>query len=554
MRRVALASIAALATGGCTSALAQIARPTPYADFLIGSYAERSRDPVSAAERFTAALRASPKDRQLLEGAADSALAAGDVAASAQFGRQARSAGVETASGRLSLAALALRDGRGGNAVSLLRDFDGAPVEMLSARLIEVWALAETHKTNEALAHLGTIDSTPRSPWTAMQHYQRAMMLDYAGKPVDALAAYVSGDAVGGLRIAQIVLLHGQLLERQGRREEALALYQSLIDDVDNPGVLAARARLARGEPPPRTLTPASGAAISLFALAVLVGQDPVSQEDLAPLALAMALDPGFEGARIAFSDAMRGLEREDAARRVLADIPTSSPYYETAQSQIAFSLRRDKRDEEAIAVLKASAEATSGRTSRRALADLYRGLERYAEAAPIYAALVQDLSPPTAKDWRLLFAQGASLERLGRWREAEAALQQALAVSPDQPEVLNYLGYQWVDSGEKVQEGLVILQRAVAQRPNEGYIIDSLGWAHFKLGQYGQAVELLERAVELSPGDVTLNDHLGDAYWRVGRRIEARFQWRRVLTLEATGAEKAAAQKKAADGLPPAQ
>ncbi len=552
MRRVVLASLAALASSGCTSALAEIVRPTPYADFLIGSYAERSRDPVSAAERFTAALRASPRDPLLLEGAADSALAAGDVAASAQFGRQARAVGLQAASGRLSLAALSLRDGRGANAQAQVKDLDGAPVEMLSARLIEVWALAEMRKTNTALEQLGAIESAPRSPWMAMQHYQRAMMLDNAGRAEEALAAYASGDQVGGLRIAQIVLLHGELLERQGRRDEALALYQSLIDDVDNPGVLAARARVGRGEPPPRGLTPAAGAAISLFSLAVLVGQDPSSQENLPPLALAMALDPDFEGARIAFSDAMRGLKREDAARGVLATIPATSPYYETAQSQIAFSLRREGRDDEAIGVLKASVDATGGRASRRALADLYRGMERYEDAAPLYAQLVAELSPPTAKDWRLLFAQGAALERLGRWPEAEIALQRALQVSPDQPEVLNYLGYQWVDSGAKVQEGLAILQRAVAQRPDEGYIIDSLGWAYFKLGEYGQSVELLERAVELSPGDVTLNDHLGDAYWRVNRKIEARFQWRRVLTLDANDAEKAAAQSKVADGLPP--
>lgn len=554
MRRLVWVSLAALAASGCTTTVAQIARPTPYADFLIGSYAERSRDPVAASERFAAALRASPQDSLLLEGAAESALLAGDVTASAQFGRQARKAGVQTPSGQLAMAALALREGRAGVAQTQLRGFDGAPVEQLSARLLEVWAMAENHKTSAALEQLGDIQSEPRSPWTAMQHYQRAMMLEHANRADEALAEYVAGDAVGGLRIAQIVLLHGQLLERQGKRGDALALYQSLIDDVDNPGVLAARARLERNEPPPKPLTPASGAAISLFALAVLVGQDPSSQEDLAPLSLAMALDPAFEGARIAFSDSMRGLKREDAVRRTLAGIPATSPYYETAQSQIAFSLRRDNRDDEAIAVLKASADATGGRTSRRALADLYRGLERYDDAAQLYAKLVADLSPPTAKDWRLLFAQGAALERLGRWPEAEAALQKALVVSPDQPEVLNYLGYQWVDSGQKVQEGLAILQRAVAQRPNEGYIIDSLGWAYFKLGQYGQSVELLERAVELTPGDVTLNDHLGDAYWRVNRRIEARFQWRRVLTLDATDAERAAAQKKVTDGLPPAQ
>ena len=553
MRRGVLITLAALAASGCAPALAQVARQTPYADFLIGSYAERSRDPVAAAERFRAALRASPRDSALLEGAADSALAAGDVEASARYGRQARAAGLKTASGRLAMATLALRQGRAGNARSLLKDFDSAPVEQLSARLLEVWALAADAKTDDALALLGDDSATPRSPWTAMQFYQRAMLLDHAGRVDAALAAYARGDAAGGLRIAQIVLLHGELMERSGRRDDARALYQSLLDDVDNPGVLAARARLQRNEPPPGGVTPTAGAAIALFSLGVLVGQDPSSREDIPPLAMAMTLDPAFEGARIAFSDSMRALDRGDVARTALAAIAPSSPYYETGQSQIAFSLRQEGRADEAIAVLKSCLDATNGRVSRRALADLYRGLERFGDAAPLYAQLVAELSAPTAKDWRLFFAQGNTLERLGRWPEAEAALGKALQVSPDQPEVLNYLGYQWVDSGQKVEEGMAILQRAVAQRPDAGYIIDSLGWAYFRLGQFGQSIELLERAVELTPGDVTLNDHLGDAYWRVGRRIEARYQWRRVLTLSPTAIERAAADKKIADGLPPA-
>ena len=554
MRRLVLLSLAALASSGCAPALAQVGRATPYADFLIGSYAQRSRDPVAASSRFTAALRASPRDTMLLEGAADSALAAGNVAESAAFGRRAQSAGVRTASGRLALATLALRKPRPRQTHELLANFDGSPVEQLSARLLDAWATVAENKPDAALAAIGDDSPAPRSPWTAMQFYVRAMMLDEAGRADEALTQYEAGDAVGGLRIAQIVLLHGELLERAGRRDDARALYQSMLDSLDNPGLLAERARLDRGEPPPRALSPATGAAISLFALAVLVGEDPSSQENLAPLALAMTLDPGFEGARLGFSDAMRALGRGDAARGALADIPVASPYYETAQSQIAFSLHQDKRDDEAIATLKACVAATNGHAARRALADLYRGLERYGDAAPLYAQLVAEQTPLKPKDWRLLFAQGATLERLNRWPESEAALKTALQLAPDQPEVLNYLGYQWVDSGKNVEEGLAVLQRAVAQRPQEGYIIDSLGWAYYRLGQYAQSVDLLERAVELTPGDVTLNDHLGDAYWRVGRRIEARFQWRRVLTLSPTDAERGAAAAKVADGLPPAR
>src|SRR5690606_5409856 len=134
-------------------------------------------------------------------------------------------------------------------------------------------------------------------------------------------------------------------------------------------------------------------------------------------------------------------------------------------------------------------------------------------------------------QNWRLHFARAAARDSLGRWGDAEADLRQALALAPDQPDVMNYLGYTWVDRGENLQEGMALIRRAAELRPSSGAIVDSLGWAHYRLGDYRQAVLFLERAVELEPGSATLNDHLGDAYWRLGRRTEARFQWRRALT-----------------------
>ena len=145
--------------------------------------------------------------------------------------------------------------------------------------------------------------------------------------------------------------------------------------------------------------------------------------------------------------------------------------------------------------------------------------------------------------------ARAAARERLGRWPEAEADLQRALVLSPEQPDILNYLGYSWIDRGVRLQEGLAMIQRAVALRPASGAVIDSLGWAYFRLGDYAQALEHIERAVELQPADATLNDHLGDVYWRLGRRIEARFQWRRALSLAPDA--PASIEAKMAAGLP---
>lgn len=545
---LAAGMIVAGALSGAPAALA--AETSSYADYLVGSYAKRMSDPVAARERLEAALSASPRDPVLLATAAETALAAGDVDEAARYGRRARAVGADSAAGRLASAALAMRRGAFAQARTALQGAEAQSVEDVCGKLIDAWARLGLKDVDGAVAALGPDPAGGQRGWLVYQHYLRGLMFDAASRPADAAAAYAAGGALGGLRIAQVTLRHGAVLSQAGRKADALALYRDFLRDIDNPGIRAAMADLERGAPPP-ALSPASGASISLFGLAVLLDQSPESDGERTPLALSMALDPGFEGARLGFADAMREAGREDVVRKALEAVPNASPYAETARTQIALSLHRDKRDEEALALLNALVRDGGGRIARQGLADLYRMLERYSDAADLYGAIARDAEPLQQRDWRLLFAHAAALERAGRWPEAEPVFQRALQLSPDQPEVLNYLGYQWVDSGARVREGLALLQKAAAQRPNEGYIVDSLGWAYYRLADYERAVTLLELAAELSPGDVTVNDHLGDAYWRVGRRIEARFQWRRVLTLEPTDAERRAAERKLAEGLP---
>src|SRR5690606_33991930 len=139
----------------------------------------------------------------------------------------------------------------------------------------------------------------------------------------------------------------------------------------------------------------------------------------------------------------------------------------------------------------------------------------------------------PQPHQWTLFYFRGIAYERAKQWDKAEADLLQALALFPEQPHVLNYLGYSWVDQGMHLDEAMDMIARAVELRPNDGYIVDSLGWAHYRLGNYEEAVRELERAVELRPEDPVINDHLGDAYWKVGRRLEARFQWAHARDLD---------------------
>jgi len=154
------------------------------------------------------------------------------------------------------------------------------------------------------------------------------------------------------------------------------------------------------------------------------------------------------------------------------------------------------------------------------------------------YDAALSRAGDQGAASWPLLYARGIALERAGQWPRAEADFKRALQLVPEQPYVLNYLGYTWVERGENLAEARGMLERAMALRPQDGNIADSLGWALFKLGDLPNATKWLERAAELESRNATINDHLGDAYWAAGRRREAVFQWRRALTLDPEPAE----------------
>jgi Flp pilus assembly protein TadD len=217
-----------------------------------------------------------------------------------------------------------------------------------------------------------------------------------------------------------------------------------------------------------------------------------------------------------------------DAARTAYGHPKKGSSEYVEAQGKLAWTY--EQSDDHAAALKLARQTAASGDPDARlTLADLLRASENYAESAELMGQLIK-ASP--APDWRLYFGRAVSLEKLGRWQEAEADLQSALKLRPNEPDLLNYLGYSWIDRGVHLKEAMAMVEKAVAANPQSGAMVDSLGWAHYRLGDYAQAVDKLEQAVELEAGDPEVNDHLGDAYWRVGRRDEALFQWRRVLTL----------------------
>lgn len=541
---------AALAAFFGLAACATIAPPQPrassaYADYLIGRIANLRADHPAAAARYFAALQRSPHDEALVNGALVASLASGDAPRARRAARMAPGADAP-AYAHVVRAADAIVARRWRQAETELDRVEGAASEELLSRMMVLWVQSAQGRVDQVVVDLSPLAGIRF--YGGLFAYQQAMALDFSGRTQEALAAYDVASAAG-LWLPPAVERHADLLVRSGQRDRAIVLLSNEANG-SNPALAAALARVQAGSAASeQALTPARGASVGLYGLSAIFLQEGDSTNGLSALTLALMMDPEFDGARLAFAQQQAKLGHVEQARAALAEVPASSPYAGSARVMDAWALLDAGRTEAAIAMARANAEGGDPRAVR-ALADMYRNQQRYDEAEPLYTQLITRQS----NEWRLYFARGAARERLNRWPEAEADFQRALELSPEQPDVMNYLGYSWVDRGERLQEGLALIQRAMELRPMSGAIIDSLGWAHYRLGDYARALELLERAVELEPADATLNEHLGDVYWRVGRRTEARFQWERALTLDPDHPE--AIRTKIAEGLPaqPAQ
>lgn len=277
-----------------------------------------------------------------------------------------------------------------------------------------------------------------------------------------------------------------------------------------------------------------------------------VTQDATLYLQLALYIKPDLEVANLILAQAYGELQQYGIANEILAKIQPSSQLYNSAQLYYAVNLGRMKKADEAILRLDQVIEATPNNIDAyMAKGDLLRMQERYPEAVKVYEATLASVKELKPQHWPIFFAMGTCLDKLGDWAGAEKNLKTALELSPEQPDVLNYLGYSYLMRGENIAQAKELIGQAIKKRPSDPQIIDSMGWALYLAGEYQKSVEYLERAVSLLPADVAVNEHLGDAYWRLGRKIEARFQWDRVVTYSKDEKLSQEIRKKIAEGLP---
>lgn len=304
---------------------------------------------------------------------------------------------------------------------------------------------------------------------------------------------------------------------------------------------------------PPPPLTAREAVAQLPFLFATLLPKEQAGAVVDVYLKLALTLDPNFGLARFYLGNIREERGQYDEAIHIYQQIGERDLYQNVSRDRMAWAFHRLDRMQEAEIILREEARRRPQDSSPYAtLGDIFRARKEFERAVETYSAAIDRIPNPQRRDWQVFFARGIAYERAKNWPKAEADLKRALELKPDDPAVLNYLGYSWVEQGVNIPEGLALIEKAVAQEPDDGHIVDSLGWAFYMLGRYEDAVRELERAVELAPEESVINDHLGDAYWRVGRFREARFQWERALSFNPEPQEREKIERKLRDGLTP--
>ncbi len=453
---------------------------------------------------------------------------------------------------QLALAVRDIKSEKWQAAIDRMSTLDSTGLNGFTVPMINGWAtfaLKGSKDGIEAMKALRDLGGT-----RALYDLHAGLMHDLSGDLAAAETYYLSvtEDATGAsLRASRIL---GTLYERQGKPEKAKAIYGHYKDaqpDTQFVDLDLMRVDKNDKDQAPTLVTSASdGVAEALFGIASSLDQQGGGENALVLARLALYLRSDLSVMLYMAGGILEGLERYDDAIGIYKKIGKKTPFHRAAQIRIARNLDRMDKKDEAIKVLRAAAKARpKDPRPMIAIGDTYRRHEDWQAAIDAYDNAFKRIGTLEPRHWQLLYSRGIVLERAKDWNRAEADFLKALEFEPDQPLVLNYLGYSWVEQRKNLERALEMIKTAVAKRPHDGYITDSLGWVYYQFGRYEEAVTELERAVELRPADPVINDHLGDAYWRVGRHLEATFQWNHSLALDPEPELREKLEKKSKTG-----
>lgn len=522
--------------------------------YLAGRFASSQHEADRAATFYGAALSRDPQNEVLLERAFTMEISNGEWKRTLELAAELVTRQPNNRMARLALGLSEVKAGNYAKAEDHFKAAGNSPIGELTSSLVRAWLrLAE----GKGRAALEILDVPRQAEWAQYYlRYHKALIADIDGNAKEARQAYQRIFRQDN-KTLRTTLAYARHAAHSGDLKLARSILKENMEKSQGEGhalVRALDAELQMGGAGVGLLvsTPVEGMAEVFYGLGeALTGEGGVSI-GVPYLQMALYLAQRQPFALAALANAHETTKRYEEAIAIYDQIPGGSPLSMAIEIRKALNLNSLDRIDEAKALLeRLIRDNPTDLKPIEALAGILRSRKSYEEAIEYYDKAIALIDKPQKRHWTYFYSRGTCYERIKKWPQAEADLKRALQLLPDQPLVLNYLGYSWIDQGRNLKQGMELIEKAVALKPDDGYIVDSLGWAHFKLGQFKEAVRYLERAVELRPEDPVLNDHLGDALWRVGREREARFQWDQALSLkpEPEDAEKIA--KKLVEGLP---
>ncbi|KQO67133.1 tetratricopeptide repeat protein [Methylobacterium sp. Leaf89] len=526
-------------------------------NFLSAYIAGASKDTAAAASYYREAVKADPRNAELLERAFVSLLADGSLPDAFRAAERLTSRDGSNGLAQLALGVRQIKAGQFAQArQNFARSGRGAAAD-LTGTLLTAWAFAGANDGKRALETINKLKG--ERYYNTFRDFHAGLIASLVGDQAEAerrLKAAYDADR----NTLRIVDAYARFEAQAGRTDLAIQAYTEFDKLLPrHPIVRDALTKLKEGKPLSRLVNSAQeGAGEVLYGL----GSAGSTQGDELPavvyLRLALYLAPDHALARLTLADILDRMKQTERANEAYSQIPTTSPLRLNADVQVGLNLEQMGKGDEAIAHLDAAMKAHPDDIDVvTALGNVQRSRKKYEEAAETYSRAIGLIGDkPAANYWTTFYFRGTAYERAKQWPKAEADLKKALELVPaSQPgaraQVLNYLAYSWVDQNMNIDEAFTMLKQAVDAAPRDGMIIDSLGWAYFRLGRWDDAVRELEKAIELKPGDPTINDHLGDAYWRAGRRLEGKFQWQHAKDLNPEPDDLEKINAKLKDGLP---
>jgi tetratricopeptide (TPR) repeat protein len=520
--------------------------------YLAARHAGAERDASAAAAYYMDVLKLDPKNPDLLSRTFLSVLTDGDIDQASKLAERMLDVDHTDKISHLVIGIRELKLKHYGAAKQHFMQSVRGPVTDLAAAMLAAWA---QDGAGDAHGAVDAMDKLSGPDWYGIfKDLHAGFILDLAGDKKAAQKRFESAYKTDPTAL-RTVQAYGRFLSRNGSKDDALKVYQDFAKVLpDHPLVTEEMKQISDGQKlPPLVDSPQAGAAEALYGLGASIGRRGGEDLALIYLQLALYLEPSHAMGLLSLGDLYEDLKKPDLAIKAYEKVPASSPLSRNAEIQMAVDLDAlDRTDEAKQRLQHVIAQHPKDTEAVVELGNIQRARKDFASCGDTYGKAIDTVANPEKSNWVMFYFRGICYERSHQWPLAEADMKKALELFPDQPLVLNYLGYSWVDQGVHLDQGMDMIRRAVEQRPDDGYIVDSLGWAYFRTGNYDEAVKNLERAVELKPEDPTINDHLGDAYWRVGRTLEAHFQWSHAKDLKPEPEDLPKIEAKLKDGLPP--